>query len=386
MATWIVIVAHTVSKMRQNGGLALQFESDALKGDAEVVTAAVRQNGLALQFASDALKGDAEVVTAAVNNNGLALQFASDALKGNDDVVYIAMRQNDTAFGFALESWQMEHVLTKLADGSSPRLCELSQWIPTEERTLRKMIHYICYINQICKHLSYNLKDDKNFMIAVNAIIANYHVKLMHHVSTHGSIAYDARINGCGYHLYKPISMPLECIAHMASDRLLDDKAFMLAIVTQNGFELVGASDQLKDDKELVMKAVKQSARALNHAHDRFKDDKDVMMEVVKQAGGYLYSASDRLKDDKEVVLAAAKQDIRALQFAPDHLLREDKDVVMLGLSGKSEHVVYKSLSPLLKNDSDVIALAVSNLGSEAVFEVLAASPPHPPSTTDASE
>ena len=48
---------------------------------------AVRQNGNALQYASQELTRDREVVMEAVRQNGWALQFASEELKRHREVV-----------------------------------------------------------------------------------------------------------------------------------------------------------------------------------------------------------------------------------------------------------------------------------------------------------
>jgi len=74
---------HIVSK----NGYALQYASDEYKNDKEVVLAAVKQYGYALKYASDELKNDKEVVLAAVKQNGYALQFASNELKNDKDVL-----------------------------------------------------------------------------------------------------------------------------------------------------------------------------------------------------------------------------------------------------------------------------------------------------------
>ncbi|MGZ3633864.1 MAG: DUF4116 domain-containing protein [Parachlamydiaceae bacterium] len=54
--------------------------------------AAVQQNGLLLQFASEYLKNDREIVLAAVQQDGSALQFASEQLKCDNQVV-LAVRK-----------------------------------------------------------------------------------------------------------------------------------------------------------------------------------------------------------------------------------------------------------------------------------------------------
>ena len=54
-----------------------------LRGDREIVLAAVKQAGLALQHASAELQGDREVVLEAVKQNGWALDYASQELRGD---------------------------------------------------------------------------------------------------------------------------------------------------------------------------------------------------------------------------------------------------------------------------------------------------------------
>ena len=64
----------------------LHYASDELKGDREVVLAAVQQDGYTLGFAPDQLKGDREVVLAAVQQNGNALYYASDELQEDEEM------------------------------------------------------------------------------------------------------------------------------------------------------------------------------------------------------------------------------------------------------------------------------------------------------------
>ncbi|CAE7370560.1 truC [Symbiodinium natans] len=85
-------------------GSALQFAADALKGDREVVLAAVEHDGWALEFATDALKGDREVVRAAVEQDGWALEFAADEMRGDREVVLAAVKQSGRAFKHAADA------------------------------------------------------------------------------------------------------------------------------------------------------------------------------------------------------------------------------------------------------------------------------------------
>ena len=71
------------SKKVQQNGFALQYASEQLKGDVDVVKLAVQQRGFALQYASEQLKGNADVVKLAVRQDWHALEYASEQLKGD---------------------------------------------------------------------------------------------------------------------------------------------------------------------------------------------------------------------------------------------------------------------------------------------------------------
>jgi len=73
-------------------GCFLQFASKYLRGDKDVVLAAVKQDGHALYYASKALRADKEVVLEAVKNEGIALRFASNALKNDKELVLISVK------------------------------------------------------------------------------------------------------------------------------------------------------------------------------------------------------------------------------------------------------------------------------------------------------
>ena len=58
------------------------MQTDSLKGDREIVLAAVQQDWYSLQYAHDSLKGDREIVRAAVQQDGGSLEYADRQLEG----------------------------------------------------------------------------------------------------------------------------------------------------------------------------------------------------------------------------------------------------------------------------------------------------------------
>ena len=72
-------------------GMALRCASREMKGNREVVMAAVSNWGTALQFATEEMKGDHEIVTKAVSQNGYALHFASEEMRGDAAMIEAAL-------------------------------------------------------------------------------------------------------------------------------------------------------------------------------------------------------------------------------------------------------------------------------------------------------
>ena len=92
------MVWSTMATVHQNG-VALEYASEELRTDREVVLAAVHQNGVALEYASQELRTDREVVLAAVRQNGLAFKYAySLKLHEDREVALAAVHQNRLAF------------------------------------------------------------------------------------------------------------------------------------------------------------------------------------------------------------------------------------------------------------------------------------------------
>lgn len=104
-----------LTAVRQDG-YALMLASAALKGNKEIVLAAVLQNGCALQYASDALKNEKEIVLSAVQQDGYALCFASDLLKNDKDIVRAALQNYDKALYFASEQLKKDPEFLNSAD------------------------------------------------------------------------------------------------------------------------------------------------------------------------------------------------------------------------------------------------------------------------------
>ena len=79
-------------------GDSIEFINPYLRRDKKIMLTACRNFGRGLQYASDKLKDDFELVKIAIENNGTAIKFASKRLKLNVELCLIAVRQTRIAY------------------------------------------------------------------------------------------------------------------------------------------------------------------------------------------------------------------------------------------------------------------------------------------------
>jgi hypothetical protein len=184
--------------------------------DREVILAAIRPDGHcyrsgALQYAPSRFKADKEIVIEAVKRSGCALDYASDTLKDDRDVVTVAVMDAGVSLIYASDK----------------------------------------------------LKNDKDIVMAA---IAGYQVRMGH---AEGSSNY-----------LDPVSVPLQ----VASKTLCDDAETMLSIYENcDGccYETCRISDRLRDDKEFVLAAAYISGdQILKIASARMKTDPDILAAI----------------------------------------------------------------------------------------------------------
>lgn len=93
-------VEYWLSQARHDG-LILEYAPDHVKSNKRVVIAAVEQNGFALEFTTETLQDDFQIVMIALTKDGMVLKFASKHLCANKEVVLKAVRLDPFALAFA---------------------------------------------------------------------------------------------------------------------------------------------------------------------------------------------------------------------------------------------------------------------------------------------
>jgi hypothetical protein len=91
-------------------GLAIYYASEALRNDIDIALVAVGLDRCVLNHLSDALKNDREVVVAALIGDGTALEYAAEVFKNDRDIVMLAAREDRRALKYASEALQNDRI------------------------------------------------------------------------------------------------------------------------------------------------------------------------------------------------------------------------------------------------------------------------------------
>ena len=224
---------------------ALEFASDELKNDKEVVLVVVSKYGHVFKFVSDELKNDKDVVLAAVSNDGAVLEYASDELKNDKEVVLAAVSKFSYALEFASDELKNDKEVVLVVVS---KYGHVFKFVSDELKNDKEVVLAAVSNNgDVLKYASDELKNDKEVVLAA--------------VSNNGDVL------------------------KYASDELKNDKDVVLAAVSNNGIVLKFASDELKNDKDVVLEAVSNNYIALKYASKKLKKDREFVLLAVTENG-----------------------------------------------------------------------------------------------------
>ena len=102
------------------GGQTVRHAADGMRDDVGVMSLAVSLDGIALRYGSDAIRGDAEVVLAAVHNAWHAYLYADVVRQADPTVAHAAVSQNGVLLRHLPDSLRASKALSIASVAQSP--------------------------------------------------------------------------------------------------------------------------------------------------------------------------------------------------------------------------------------------------------------------------
>jgi Domain of unknown function (DUF4116) len=297
------------------------LKNEKLQDDVKLVELAVMHNGLALEGASERLRKNPQIVETAVKKDGLALEFACDTLRQDRDIVLKAVSNHGGAIFFASEDLRddKEVVLTAIKNMKGGSMS--FTWVNTGN----------------IQYASERLQKDRDVLLAIAAIESD--------ILSHSSIPEEMR-----QQMKSDRDFALQMIRHH------DGKYKHYADILGN-FE-----ESIRSDREVVLEAVKVHGTALQYASIELRNDREVVLAAVNtrypwvmDRGDPLHSyryASEALRNDPEIAMAAVKNNGCVLEYLPDSF-RNDPKYVEAGMP---------SLHKIMGGDNRIFACAPQDM------------------------
>lgn len=284
-----------------------------------------------LQYASPALKADKEVVRAAVSGYGLALTLADAGCQGDIELVLVAL-DNCRHFREVEKLWlflpslcrcnkQVALVALKCIandNGGGPNIKAVFNEIAYTFNEDREVIHSVIRLNgDLLRVASKQLQNDKEVVLSALSPSSNSDSQLLWHASERLKDDKEVVLAALEKSWFGNVVQTFKCV----SERLRDDKDVLLAALKKcEGQVLALVSNEIVDDRDFMLHLIKNyHYRAFDHASERLQEDPAVLIAVITRNKKYAHFITDS-KD--EIVHRDDENDADFLAGKSDFMLQ----------------------------------------------------------------
>ena len=222
---------------------ALEYASEEMKDNVEIVMAAVKTESFALQYASSNMKNNIDIVMEAVKQWPSSLQFASPHLQNNFQVVMEAVKGSPEVLGLA--SSEMQH---------------------NEDIVMAAVLK----CETAFRYVPYKFREDSQFALKLLSQL-NYSFKEYFQ-------CFASKVRNDRNVIETLIQKNPEAIGYgYAGDKLRKDFEFNLQMVAKNGLALQYVRKDMKNKKDLVKAAISQNKESFKYASENLKQDPELI-------------------------------------------------------------------------------------------------------------
>ncbi|KAG2382573.1 hypothetical protein C9374_005153 [Naegleria lovaniensis] len=327
------LVMHAITT---NGGHNLQYASESLRSNLEIVNAAIENDASTIRFCGKTILGNNEIMKRVIEKEPQYFIYgdATQLLSNKEMVLFILQEFKAKKYHPTMDS-----VLIKLLEGLSEELrndedvatlcadirsgLSLHYFSPHIRSNLHVMSHAIANDPFSVQFIPENseLRNNFEFMMRVVSLSGQLLCYASKELQDHAELVFQA----C-----KSCSNALE----FASLRLRNDFNLVLKVVQLecNTFNsvLAFASKELQNNKEIVLNAIQRNPRAYLEASEKLQADEQVAMETVSQNGIFLYFMPESIRNNLEVVLRAVENDPWSYAFVTSDSIRNHEQVIKI--------------------------------------------------------
>lgn len=261
-----------------NSPIAIQYASPRIRQNRQVALIAAKLNGNILSYLTEGLRKDKELVLTAVSNHGLALRFAP-TFANDKQIVYTAVTNMSSALQFASAEFKDDYELVKMAV-SEPQSHALAM-------------------------ASNRLKNNKTIVLEA---ITNGHGSQYSYASS--SLQYDEDVAIAALKKWPAIIISLKCYNNLR---------VMLEAAKLTGSAFNRASERIQENAEFVKTAVVAFPDVLTCVGPTFANNVPFLIEVVRLNPNVLRHVCKQVYQNPDFKLGIALIDFHTLHRRLKH-------------------------------------------------------------------
>jgi hypothetical protein len=257
------------------------YLSDNLKMNRDLCLAAISYSGENFEFIKCKDKNEREFIKEAVSLNGNVIRYMHESIKDDFEIAKIAVEQDEFAFGFLSDKLRNNEELllyTCQKAKSGYALKYASNELKSNKNVVSEILKFL-EASEISDVIKYSNDD-----IRSNRDIIKFAVKRSGGCLNYASIELknDKEI------VFEAVNEEPSAIAY-ASSEILDDTKFLNKIIEipETDFKshywhvLENASERLKNDRDFVLSIIKKNGLAFKLVNDIFKADEEMIIESI---------------------------------------------------------------------------------------------------------
>ena len=352
-----------------NSKLNLKYVPETISNDEKLFESLlsnknIYSSGNLLQFASESIKNNPQIVELALKNNG-TFQDASDELKKNKDIIrdfmdkgyYISPKDIDPSLyqdkEFMKKAIQYDQTFYEYSDKKDPDIIKTLL-----ERQNKRSNHLNCTKSE---SMEYELSQVPSDMWKNDEIRSMLNLRYLHNLDDNAKaiiaqdkdlLLNDAR-NGFFDFLHE--------LEHI--DGPIHDKDFAISLVHENP-QMLQHLHEFQNDKDVVLEAVKKDPTVSIYMAPELRNDEHFALDLVNANPKLFFALSDRVQAMPEIqnaTLTSLDQYIQ-IEQGKNHKDIPDKETLLENIAiGEYEYEFESILQkyPEYKNDPDVVMAAV---------------------------
>lgn len=330
-----------------------EINNDYSKNKKKII-ADLRNDNIKFKNLSSEIRSDKDIAKIAISLNAFNYTFMERELMDNIELVYYALSKDPYIYTYLPHHHKEDKKLFLYAISldSQNFSCTSKKLQDDKELALLAVKNNGYLIN----YVSDRLKEDKDIVIAAlkNEPASSRYIS--------DTLISDMEI------IKLALKKDVGNIVKRIPEEIINNKEYLLELISINDLVIRYASSQLQDDYEIIEAGVKKNGYAIFYASERLQQDFNLISLAIETYPILILNFADKFKKNKELIIKGCCHKLDMVIYLKDnneYFSMNDRTFVLELLTSLKDYallfqnpaIVYECLNDELKNDVEILKL-----------------------------